>query len=694
MSDESSARGVALQLLACSFLALFLELMLIRWVPAALPTVAYYANLLLVTSFFGLGLGALLAGRRSLFGWFPAALLGDVLLILLAQRLGIALEGADEVRFRASAGGGGAATGPPLLALIFAANACVFVPIGQRIGELFACLPPLRGYAFDLGGSLAGTVAFAVFSHGFFSPVVGAAIPMALHAALGSWRQRAVTAALGAATLGLMGTATSSSAIWSPYYYITIRDHEGRPAPEAPPPDLRSMQRPPAYSVAVNHTFYQFHGSLDPARYVAEGGAPVLPHADLYAVPHAVRPGARTTLVLGSGGGLDVEAALLRGSAEVDAVDIDPGLIAIARRWSANGVYDDPRARVHVDDARAYLERDDRLYDCVTFGYLDSQALSSSMSNVRLDGYVYTIEGLRAGWRRVATGGVLSVAFFVGGQHWLAERLVHLVRAATGQEPVLYSQGVHLVALVGRGPLRPPEAVGAFRRLDGLTATGEAVTLPTDDWPFLYLRRPGVPRDYLVVLGLLAAAIVGAVLWVRPPGQVTAADAQSSFLGAGFLLLETKSITDCAIYFGGTWLVTTAVVAGVLVMVLAANALAASGRGRPSWLALLAALVVVAVVPRGEVLALPPAVRLAWVVLVVPLPLLFAGLIFSDLFRSAARPASLFGANLVGATLAGLCEYGSMAVGGRALSLVILLFYGLAWACARRRRGTPPAPPG
>jgi hypothetical protein len=561
-AETPPTRTVALGLLACSFLALFLELMLIRWVPAALPTVAYYANLLLVTSFFGLGLGALLTGRRSLFGLFPVALLGDVALILLAQRAGIAPGGADEVRFQASAHGGSAVTSSLVLVAVFAANAAVFVPVGQRIGELFGRLPPLRGYAFDLGGSLAGTVAFAIFSHGFFSPIVGAAIPMLLHAALASRRQRVVTGALGLVTLGLMSAATSSSAVWSPYYYITIRDQEGKPGPAEPPPDLRTRQRPPAYSVAVNHTFYQFHGSLDPSRYVAEGGAPVLPHADLYAVPHAVRPGARTTLVLGSGGGLDVEAALLRGSAEVDAVDIDPGLIAIARRWSANGVYDDPRVRVHVDDARAYLERDDRLYDCVTFGYLDSQALSSSMSNVRLDGYVYTVEGLRAGWRRVAPGGLLSVAFYVAGQHWLAERLVHLVRAATGQEPVLYSQGVHLVALVGRGPLHPPETVGAFRRLDGLTPTGEAVTLPTDDWPFLYLRRAGVPRDYLVVLGLLAAAIVGVVLWVRPPGQVEAAEAQSFFLGAGFLLLETKSITDCAIYFGGTWLVTSAVVPG------------------------------------------------------------------------------------------------------------------------------------
>ena len=39
-----------------AFAALFLELMLIRWAPAAIRLVAYYANLMLISSFLGLGL--------------------------------------------------------------------------------------------------------------------------------------------------------------------------------------------------------------------------------------------------------------------------------------------------------------------------------------------------------------------------------------------------------------------------------------------------------------------------------------------------------------------------------------------------------------------------------------------------------------------------------------------------------------
>ena len=69
-------RTLLAALIALSFTALFLELMVIRWVPSAVRLVAYYANLMLISSFLGLGIGALVARhRRSLFGWLPLLLL-------------------------------------------------------------------------------------------------------------------------------------------------------------------------------------------------------------------------------------------------------------------------------------------------------------------------------------------------------------------------------------------------------------------------------------------------------------------------------------------------------------------------------------------------------------------------------------------------------------------------------------------
>ena len=73
--EKRAAARRAARLFAISFLALFLELMLIRWVPAVAKIVAYYANLMLISSFLGLGMGALVARRGGrLFRWFPLLL--------------------------------------------------------------------------------------------------------------------------------------------------------------------------------------------------------------------------------------------------------------------------------------------------------------------------------------------------------------------------------------------------------------------------------------------------------------------------------------------------------------------------------------------------------------------------------------------------------------------------------------------
>src|ERR1039458_1694663 len=81
---QPSARRMKWEMFALSFTALFLEMMVIRWVPSVVHLVAYYANLMLLSSFLGLGAGAMAAGRRwNLFGWFPAFLACDIGMLLL-----------------------------------------------------------------------------------------------------------------------------------------------------------------------------------------------------------------------------------------------------------------------------------------------------------------------------------------------------------------------------------------------------------------------------------------------------------------------------------------------------------------------------------------------------------------------------------------------------------------------------------
>jgi hypothetical protein len=268
-----------------------------------------------------------------------------------------------------------------------------------------------------------------------------------------------------------------------------------------------------------------------------------------------------------------------------------------------------------------------------------------------------------------------------------------MLTEATGQPPVVYAFGSAAVLCERNGPWpRPPSArEGEFVRIDSPAA---AIDLPQDDWPYLYLSHRTIPTDYLLVIGTLVALSAVTILMLRTAGgahplRLGANEGHFFFMGMGFLLLETKSIGDCSLYFGTTWLVTLIVVSGVLMMVLAANLLAMRMRRAPlgMYLPLLASLVVLYVVPRDQILGLPLAGRLFWALVCVPLPIFFAGLIFSTTFRDSGDPAMLLGANLLGATIGGFSEYLSMAIGMRALMLIVIGAYIGSLLCRLGRPG-------
>jgi SAM-dependent methyltransferase len=547
----------------------------------------------------------------------------------------------------------------------------------------------LLAYSWDLGGSLAGTLCFGFFSLKYFSPTLGMGF-VALAIVLLLPRRRWLRA-IPLLALSLAGVyfSVTSAAIWSPYYCIIVTErgdtHGNIPVTE-PPPGLRTMQDPPIYAVRVNHYFLQYHGTFDPSRYSPQKRTEILNERTQYDLPYALAPLHRRVLMLGAGGGTDTEIAVLNGAEQVDAVEIDPMLVKLSDRFNASAIYENPKVHVHVDDARAFLRRSTGGYDMVVFGFLDSQTLFSSMSNIRLDGYIYTVQSMQSAFRLLNDNGVLSLSF-MAGHEWLARKLVRMVELATGQMPVIYeSQGqVVICAFRGQHPDPPPQ-YGRFVRTtfpagDDLS---DAVA-PTDDWPFLYLSHKTIPADYLIVIGILLAITIPAVFLLRGRG-FGMNDSHFLFLGLGFLLLETKSISDCSLYFGTTWFVTMVVVAGVLLMVLAANLLAMRmTRFRP-WLyaPLVATLLLLYFVKRDSILALSFEQRLLWSLLVVPLPIFFAGLIFSTTFRQALNPSSFFGANLIGAMIGGFSEYLSMIIGNQNLMFLIIGAYLVSLALQMR----------
>ncbi|MEZ4448123.1 MAG: fused MFS/spermidine synthase [Nannocystaceae bacterium] len=78
-----------------------------------------------------------------------------------------------------------------------------------------------------------------------------------------------------------------------------------------------------------------------------------------------IQPAPKSVLMLGLGGG-QISNYLHHNFAgiEIDAVDIDPEVVRLAKRYF-NVPADDPRYRTHVDDGRLFVEKSERRWDMI-----------------------------------------------------------------------------------------------------------------------------------------------------------------------------------------------------------------------------------------------------------------------------------------------------------------------------------------
>jgi hypothetical protein len=205
--------------------------------------------------------------------------------------------------------------------------------------------------------------------------------------------------------------------------------------------------------------------------------------------------------------------------------------------------------------------------------------------------------------------------------------------------------------------------------------------LPSDDWPQLYLRNREIPWSPIGE-GLLTITVLSLILLLAfVPAGPFRPNGRMFFLGAGFMLLETKAVVHMALLFGSTWIVNAVVFAAILVMIACANLYVLVARPRnllPYYALLLAALLVNALVPMSEFLGLPPVARVLASCLVVFVPIFFAGVVFATVFRESKTPDSDFGWNVAGIILGGVSEQLSLVLGFSHLLLVAVAFYALS----------------
>jgi hypothetical protein len=214
--------------------------------------------------------------------------------------------------------------------------------------------------------------------------------------------------------------------------------------------------------------------------------------------------------------------------------------------------------------------------------------------------------------------------------------------------------------------------------------------VPTDAWPFLYLRSATIPAlnvRSIVLLAVLSLAIFDNVL----PGPRRRPNWRMFLLGAGFMLLETKGVVHMALLFGSTWIVNAVVFFAILVMVLASNLYVLRVRPARLWpyyLLLAATLALNIVVTMDRFLGLPGAWKVPVSCLVIFAPVFFAGVIFGRLFQESAAPDVDMSSNIAGAMVGGLAETLSLMLGFDRLLVVALAFY--VWSALAGRRGGHP----
>jgi hypothetical protein len=626
---------------------------------------SFFSNFVLLGSFLGIGIG-FLRGRsaRNLFPLSPIAL-ALLILFVFAFPVQIDRSGSDLVFF-----GELQTQGLPtwlMLPVIFLAVAGVTAMLAEGLARQFVRFAPLEAYRLDIIGSILGIVGFTALSFLGAPPIAwGAVAAMAFIILIPPQLRLGQVIAIVGVLLMLGVESLTPGYSWSPYYRIgTLELEEG------------------VYGVEVNGIPHQIILPVDDL-------AEIEP---LYQVPYdrtSIR--LENVLVIGAGTGNDVAFALSKGAEHVDAVEIDPGLVHLGRDLHPARPYDDSRVDVHNTDGRAFLEQDGERYDLILFALPDSLTLVSGQAALRLESYLFTLEAMQAARDRLEPEGAFSMYNFYR-EDWLVDRLAGTLREAFGHSPCVDSLGeVGKRAVLTIGAT--PEAVACEQPWE---AVGDVPSPSRDDYPFLYLREAQIPGFYLLAMGLILASGAALIRCTAGSFRRMTRYVDLFFMGAAFLLLETKSVVQFALLFGTTWFVNSVVFVGVLISVyLAIEATRRVRLPNPALLygALLLSVLAAVLVPLHDLLGLPGPVRFVAAVVLWFTPIFIANLVFAQRFSTVGESNVAFGANLLGAVVGGVVEYAALMTGYTALAVLVALLYGAAFVFGRRyfERGQQHAP--
>lgn len=640
-----------IELIAFSAAALYLELAIIRFTAAEVLYLGYFSNFILISSFVGLGLGFLAKKETNILDEGLPFLFLFLFSIVLVSEFDVSiLKNHFGLFFFGNLQGRAGLPGALLLVILFIVTVVFFASIGRRIAIAFKKFTPLKAYSLDITGSLLGIIIFTLQSYAASSPVTwiitgGLFLSIGYIAAAEDNSVKNLCNVIIASVcviVLILSASTGVKTIWSSYQKLEFVE-------------ARQDQVGIIYANGIMHQFLHPVETTLNTYYDAP-----------YKLLNDLGRSYDDVLIVGAGAGTDVGVALLHGAINIDAVEIDKRITEIGKQYHPDNPYADPRVNLIIEDGRQFLKTNDKKYDLVVFALPDSLMRLSAMSSVRLESFLFTLEAFADVKSHLKEDGI----FVMYNQYrwpWLVNKLSSGLYDVFGSNPVKLVFNDTTVLAVGHGIEGEAVSAEGFKRL------------ATDDWPFVYMQKPGIHWLYIGMIAMFMTAAIGGVFLLGPAGTLKRPEFGFFFMGMAFLLLETKSLAFFSLLFGTTWIVNSLAFTGILLSVLMANLLVQYGniRGKTTlFVGLFVCLLIAYFVPPAAFLKIESlSLRYLLAITLVFSPIFFANLIFSREFKESEESTRAFGWNLLGAVAGGGLEYFSLLIGYRNLLWIVALCY-------------------
>jgi spermidine synthase len=218
--------------------------------------------------------------------------------------------------------------------------------------------------------------------------------------------------------------------------------------------------------------------------------------ASLYTAALQLRPGARV-LVVGAGGGPDVQAALHHHAKSITAVEINAATVDVVKSRFADFLgrpYQQPGVQVVLADGRSFVRRTREHYDIIQMSGVDTLTLQSSGSFVLAEEYLYTVDAFEDYLRALQDDGILSIIRFGREPVRLAALAAAALRrrgvAHPEQHVVIVAQSLANLVLVKPTPFTREEVQKIDFAISVSAAANHGITVPAYDVLGIHLGAP------------------------------------------------------------------------------------------------------------------------------------------------------------------------------------------------------------